>query len=363
MTAQMKRALVVAALVGVAVAAALAIRIATTARVSPEATPDSLGPRPVRMLMFSVLDSAGRPVEDVLPEQVRVFDDGVPQAVTLERGPAAVEETGASVQSRQRKSVLVVLDDLHMNQAGMRRVSKLCETLFAALLADDDKVAVIATGPAGLAVDFTTDTAAVLKDLAGTRPIGTPDGDVPRQAESQQDHVALATVYGLVTRLRGVEGQKTILWIGGRYSFDVPSSSDVARLLTSDPFSQQRSEAEPRALEMKLVQLAAAANSVGAVIHAFDVEGDGDDGGRREKETKSALANLAELTGGRSTVGMSDTQRVLPAMRAAADRYYRIAYVPPTAVAEPARHLREMRIVVKRPGLSWDETRWVLAGM
>lgn len=362
MIAPAKRVFVTVAAVAIIAAAALVIRFTTAVRAPLEAPPSSAEARPARTLMFSILDSGGRPIDDLRPEEVSVFDDGVPQVVTLQHGPVAIGEAGAETQAKPRKHVLVVLDDLHMNEAGMRRVPKLCEALFAALLSEKDKVAVIATGPAGLAVDFTTDKAAVLKELSGTSPMGATNVDTARKIESQQDHVALATVYGLVTRLGAVEGQKTILWLGGRYSFDVPSPADVARLLTRDAFSQPHDATEPRALEMKLVQLAAAANAAAAVIHAFDVESNGTEDSRRVEGPRSALASLAELTGGRSTVGLTDTQRGLPAIQAATDRYYRVAYAPRTAVAQP-RHLREVRLVVRRPGLSLDEKRWVLAGM
>ena len=163
---------------------------------------------------------------------------------------------------------LIFIDDLHLDFRNTGRIRDALKTIAAQLLAEDDRFAIISSGPSGVAVDLTSDRELLNGAIRRTTGNALRFSDVlDRNGAAEANYrasIALATVKSLIDAPSLPFGSKALLYISNGYDFEIlPDAAPMPM-----PRGQRTStRAEVRA---QLTELRAAATNASVRVFAID---------------------------------------------------------------------------------------------
>lgn len=353
-----------------------------------------------------ILDASGKPVTDLRPDEVQIYEDGRPRKITNfsyvaaaapERArppsPAAPAAAAPPVRLRPeevRRTVAIVVDDLGLSFQSAYRVRSALRKFVDEQMRPGDLVAVVRTsGGVGALQQFTGDKrqlyAAVeaVKWYPGGREAATPfepvepptpgpkgaeiDAKKKEQNQFRDDVFAVGTLgaIGHVVRgLRELPGRKSVLVISDGFNFyDVDDPARAGR--TARRLQQLIDEAARASVVINTMNATglltispAAADALaedGTSTGARDAEGMNDliNGRGTEIFVKQAgLDLLAERTGGTAVRNTNDLSAGIRRVLDDQQGYYLVGYQPDAATFDPAagRRLHRLSLKVTRPG-------------
>lgn len=352
-------------------------------------------------LDVTVTDKRGKPVSDLRPEEVEIYENGERQQITQFRFVSSSSKRGAPADrlkegipvpgpkglvSREnvRRTIALVVDDLSLSFESTHTVRQALRNFVDTQMQEGDLVAIIRTeGGIGALQQFTSSKeqlyAAIEKirwNLRGRarvgvfRPITEPEavqGDDGRivndesdEDEFREDLFATGTLGALNYIVRGMR--------------DLPGRKSV--MLLSDGFllfrKNSRGFFESTRLLSTMERLVDLANRSSVVIYTTDARGlqpanftaedrmSGQDGvffnralsDRRLEldQTQDALIYLAESTGGLSFRNNNSIRRAIEGMLDD-QSYYLVGYEPDDEIFDPQkRRFNKISVKVSRPG-------------
>jgi VWFA-related protein len=177
---------------------------------SPPLQQPQIEPRPGRLLIDAVVtDTHGMPVLDVRPSELEVWIVGyrIPiETLTIVQPTAGVPT---------RRSMVLLLDDIHVDNAAILRAREAARQFVNALL-PDDRVAVVTLS--GTSMEPTTDRARLLQRIDAY----APHAWAVERLDTMGAHV-LGTISALSRSLASPVGErKAIVAIGPSGLFDTP---------------------------------------------------------------------------------------------------------------------------------------------
>ena len=354
-----------------------------------------------------VTDGSGRPVADLKPEEVQIYEDGRPRKITnfsyiaasagesarpTKPAPAGVGGVPPTMLRPEevRRTVALVVDDLGLSAQSIYFVRRALRKFVDEQMRPGDLVAIIrASGGVGALQQFTSDRRRLYAAIEGVKwygvgrsgttpfePIEPPlpgrlgpvmDAKNAEVSRFREDLFAVGTLGAIsyvVRGLRDLPGRKSVLVISDGiriYDADDPTRSDrVAR---------------------KLRQLVDQANRASVVIHTMNASGmqtlpasavdaltDNTSSGARAPDkmgelvtdrlneifdTQSGLSLLAESTGG---VAVHNNNDLSAGIRQALDDqkgYYLIGFRPDESTFDPKtgrRLFHRLSVKITRPG-------------
>lgn len=215
-----------------------------------------------------VKDQQGRFVPDLTVDEFRVYEDGVPQNLTLftpwvggralgnlaaASGPVAIAPKMEGLvlpQSRPKQDAsgrlfIVFIDDLHLQPSDTPRVKDLLKKVRDTLVHDNDLVGFVSTGTSSVSFDPSYDYGHRRFDAAIEKVMGSApsiddfiDGALNESTQGQgpqnvrfNAHVAFRTAYELLDQLSAVtDRRKAFVYISSGYHFNPFSQSRLSRI-------------------------------------------------------------------------------------------------------------------------------------
>ena len=219
-----------------------------------------------------VRDEKGNFVPDLRPEDIEVYEDGVPQtlsSMTVVTGGRVYNPMAAPVAAApegiilpQKRTVndvsgrifLFFVDDQHLQFGNTSRVRELFKKISKELVHDGDLFGIVSSGPSSIQVDMTYDKRLIDEaankmtgnELKPTEIIQSSGGPGGPSEIRYRAHVAFSTMNDALKNLEQVHNRrKALVWVSDGYDF---APYQDARLGTMDPNSpfEQNSIAQAR---------------------------------------------------------------------------------------------------------------------
>lgn len=352
-----------------------------------------------------VLDSKGKRVTDLRPDEVEMIEDGKTQKITnfsyVSLGPTATKQERSTTKAvdvapappvrlrpeQVRRTIALMVDDLGLSFESVNRVRSALKKFVDEQMQPEDLVAVLRTGGGmGALQQFTSDKrllhaaidrvrwnpngratispfAPLESGPAGSTSVGPPQpGDVTEDLNQfRQDVYAVGTLGALSYVVRGLTelpGRKSVVLF-----------SDGIQIFSSgDPYGSQR-------ILTALRHLTDLANRASVVIYTMDARGlqylgltaqDSTSGMSTEQveqqlsdrrfnffESQSGLHYLAVRTGGIPIRNTNDVNGAIKQVLADQEGFYLIGYQPDASTFSPVRgrtQFHQISLKVKRPG-------------
>jgi VWFA-related protein len=356
-----------------------------------------------------VTDGDGRPVTDLKPEEVRIYEDGRPRKITnftyipadnVERAVASRRATSADATTPPpvrlrpedvRRTIALVVDDLGLSFQSTHFVRRALRKFVDEQMRPGDLVAIIRTsGGVGALQQFTSDKRQLYAAIEGLKwypggrsgmspfePIEPPKpgGAFGAQLDAKNEELkkfredlftvgTLGAISHVVRGLRELPGRKSVLVI-----------SDGFRIFNSDDTTRDGRAAQ------KLRQLIDQAGRASVVIHTMNASGlqtlppnssdalaDNTSTGARSAEGMGELISsrsadifdaqtgmnlLAEKTGGTAVRNSNDLSAGIRRVLDEQKGYYLIGYQPDEVTFDPKagrRLFHKLSVKVTRPG-------------
>jgi VWFA-related protein len=341
-------------------------------------------------LEVRVADARGQPVLDLAREDFAVSVGGRPAEVLHASPPADAPEPGS------RRSLLVLIDELHLRPAMRERALRQLEGFLVSRLARGDRVLLTAfdgalRGVSPLGADagdlrkalqtVRAGTAALRAErLRATAAAGGPGGALARaeRARAVADldahaRASLAALEELTRAAAGLDGSKALLYVGGWLGLDPDRGAEslpdrglqveVAIEPDGRELAQDRASIQyrisppvfgspPRTAAPRLAPLLAAAQAYGVALYACALEPSlGEEGPGATLSRRGLglepLGRLASGSGGALLAGV-DLAPPLAHLGRRLSEGYRLA----ASVADLADGVdHPLRVAVRRPGL------------
>lgn len=352
-----------------------------------------------------VLDSKGKRVTDLRPDEVEMIEDGRTQKITnfsyVSLGPTATKQERSTTKAEDavplppirlrpeqvRRTIALMVDDLGLSFESINRVRSALKKFVDEQMQPEDLVAVLRTGGGmGALQQFTSDKrllhaaidrvrwnpngratispfAPLESGPAGSTSVGPPQpGDVTEDLNQfRQDVYAVGTLGALGYVVRGLTelpGRKSVVLF----------SDGIQIFSSSDPYGSQR-------ILTALRRLTDLANRASVVIYTMDARGlqylgltaqDSTSGMSTEQveqqlsdrrfnffESQSGLHYLAARTGGIPIRNTNDVNGAIKQVLADQEGFYLIGYQPDSSTFSPVKgrtQFHQISLKVKRPG-------------
>ena len=405
-------------LVGLALAAGVAVLAAGEARPAAQAAPAAPQDPPqqptfrvaVDLVTTDVIvrDQRDQFVSDLKPEEFEVYEDGVKQEIVslvLTHGgrvfnvqappPAAAPEGIILPPARPTNDAagrvfLIFIDDLHLDFRMTPRARDLMQRMLRNLVHDGDMFGIVSTGTSSISEQLTYDRQVLEAAVSRVTGSGLRPEDVIKGMQSGQGselryraHVAFSTAYQLMRNLESLRNRrKAVIYISSGYDFNPFETSRLkyqAELYglsadeQIDPFNgaQNPNTFAEADLVRELAELTRAANRANATFYTIDPRGliAGQDLGDEQvdtaewqnhiRETQDSLRVLAEQTGGIAVVNQNDFDKALKRIDAETSDYYVLGYY--STNPDPLKRTRRIEVKTLRDGVQvWSRTSYTL---
>ena len=298
-------------------------------------------------------------VRDLSREEVRVLDNGVEQPLVAFEFIDHLAPDSHSKGVRTAQEYVLVLDDLGIAPRLTKASADVARFLLGAL-EEDDRLAIVNTGPHELVQQLTTDRAAaraLIGKFRGQKGVRRGSG-----AQVCHDTTVLLSVVRNVAKALEAEAsaRRAVLVVseGHRIFMETPAAGridicDEARVAYESVVAAAAVSnvaiygIDPRGLE---APIPAYGTSFGDAV-----VGAGQEASHRADRMASryfgSLGLMAEATGGRLTTDRNDLVANIPLMLRDSRQYYRIAYLQPAVPAEERDVVRRIQVKVSRPGV------------
>ena len=358
-----------------------------------------------------VTDKNGKPVTDLKPQEIQIYEDNRPQKIThfsyitSDNADAALAKPAPPDKRRinvptvvlrpsdVRRTIAVVIDDLGLSSQSIYFVRRALKKFIDEEMQPGDLVAIIRTsGGIGALQQFTSDKRQLYAALEHIKWYGTGrsgvdafapltpptpgafgaqiDEKIKEQNEFRDDMLAVGTLGAVSYVIRGLEdlpGRKSILLI-----------SDGFKMSLSEPLTREagmeKNSSNDRTLK-NLQNLIDQASRASVVIYTMDARGIqtlgltaadntsslsqqqllGQRPTRRDTlyDTQAGLAYLAEETGGIAIRNSNDLSAGIRRVLDDQKGYYLIGYRPDQSTFDPKtgrRSFHHLTLKVTRPG-------------
>src|SRR5947209_6332013 len=358
-----------------------------------------------------VTDKNGRPITDLKPQEIQIYEDNRPQKIThfsyitSDNADAALAKPAPPDKRRinvptvvlrpsdVRRTIAVVIDDLGLSSQSIYFVRRALKKFIDEEMQPGDLVAIIRTsGGIGALQQFTSDKRQLYAALEHIKWYGTGrsgvdafapltpptpgafgaqiDEKIKEQNEFRDDMLAVGTLGAVSYVIRGLEdlpGRKSILLI-----------SDGFKMSLSEPLTREagmeKNSSNDRTLK-NLQNLIDQASRASVVIYTMDARGIqtlgltaadntsslsqqqllGQRPTRRDTlyDTQAGLAYLAEETGGIAIRNSNDLSAGIRRVLDDQKGYYLIGYRPDQSTFDPKtgrRSFHHLTLKVTRPG-------------
>ena len=358
-----------------------------------------------------VTDKNGRPITDLKPQEIQIYEDNRPQKIThfsyITSGNVDAVLTKSAPPDKRpsdmpsvrlqpsevRRTIAVVVDDLGLSSQSIYFVRRALKKFIDDEMQPGDLVAIIRTsGGIGALQQFTSDKRQLYAALEHIKWYGTGrsgidpfaplvppsagafgaliDEKIKEMDELRDDMLAVGTLGAVSYVIRGLEdlpGRKSILLI-----------SDGFKMNISEPLTRQagmeKNSSNDRTLQ-KLQRLIDQASRASVVIYTMDARGlqtlgltaadntsslsqqqiEQQSQSRRGDlyDTQAGLAYLADETGGIAIRNNNDLSRGIRRVLDDQKGYYLIGYRPDQSTFDPKtgrRAFHHLTLKVTRPG-------------
>lgn len=350
-----------------------------------------------------VTDRDGRHVTDLGPGDFEVVQNGLPRPVTHVTyvrttaagvAPSETATSAAAAPAKAPRTLVFLVDSLHLSQQAMNSTRKLVASAPAWGLGDGDLVAVSDTrhiAQAGL--KFVSNSAAVADaagalrfnvsyqgspgDVLANRSTVTPHSDAMETSHLSAANAAssLRTLTDCIAALRQLPGRKAIVFFSEGFVAK-PASAEAGAQLAYDTRGMLEGLYRDTNVEAALRRVIDMANRASVVLYAVDPSGLNTSGlnaagtaafndpptlpqalarGTRDRETRYAgLLDLAEPTGGLVVSGTNNLDGGLERILNDQSGYYLVGYEPDEKTFTRTKNVAEfhkVKIKVRRDGL------------
>jgi VWFA-related protein len=360
-----------------------------------------------------VTDRAGRSVGDLGPEDFEVVEGGRKRQVTHVTFVRPSDHVGGALG---RRTVVFLVDDLHLGQRGIAETRDLLSSFARKHLAPTDLVTVAkASEVTAKGLQFTSGAAAIEAAAQGIRysrrslaedavPVriardsdssslqrGTHDESVLPLVTSESDTLEIArmasrsvvALKAVVDALRGLPGRKAVVFVSEGFVSVLPRSADEAGRIRSETFGALDGVYGDFTLKGAVRGVNDLANRASVVVYGIDPTGPGqvtnaikngidsmtltEDfsapatftsaaiGGRQREARQNGLFDLAVPTGGLVWRDTFNFDRGLERILADQSGYYLVGYEPDAqtfARIGGAAAFHDVAVKVRRKGLS-----------
>ena len=378
---------------------------------APPATPANAAPQPtapapapqvfseqvlvnVVNLDVYVADSKGHPITDLKREDFQVLEDGKPVEVTnfynnaggstnANASPAAVAAAGKSRPEEQRLSLVVFVDDVNTEGQFRNRILESLTGFLQRELAPGDRVMLVRYQTSvDVRRSFTTDLGQIERDIAALEKLSAHghDEEIFRQANEEireasaisfgtgcdqaleqtvktyadsQNHLldsALRALDSVVSAIAPVPGRKAVLYVGDGFSAN-PGSTGFQKLASCLKGTVISGFVSARTYDSRarFDEVTGHASRNRVAFYTMETSAHDATGleARDDVDNQESLRRLAEGTGGRAILEVSDPRLALSLLADDLGNYYSLGYRP-TRAADGVDHKIEVK--VKRSG-------------
>lgn len=322
------------------------------------------------VLDVRVVDTKGKFVSGLKPEDFLILEDKTPQHIRNFEGPAShtmpstgemlVNSTADLAKIGSAPVNVLVVDELNTafgdSARAQQAVKKFLEaqpeilpvpTLFLAVGAR--KVSVLH--------DFTQSRAELLASMKGhitdidARAL---NNELAGGSTSAPDGFAktLGALSQVASSVRGIPGHKNVIWIGEGFdnAYDLTSASDSDAQIIADAVKLVTS----RMLDARMSLSTIDAIGVDALAPEENVDAEATSGSGPSSVTDFtqdvSFDGLALSTGGTVVHGRNDLEKLVSEDAGDAGEYYTLTYAP-TGASDAAQEYRNIRVVMKNPAL------------
>lgn len=269
------------------------------------------------------LDRGGAPVLDLKPAEFEVWINGY-------QIPIETVTFVAPAQSDVKRTVVLLLDDMAMNQVGTPRIKEVARR-FVDKLSPGDKMAIVTLN--GAVMENTADRDRLLRAIDTYHVRG-----FPMRIDDAGQHV-LKTVAGLSRQLAELSpGRKAIVALGAGWIFDTPI-----------PPPQLSRDLRP-----EWVDAMRATASAHVSLYVIDP------GGVGSRHVNSGGIGFARETGGHAFINTNDLRGAVDRIWSELGTYYVLSVQDPP-IGRKAE-LRELEVKVLRRGVTARARRGILPG-
>lgn len=387
-------------------AALIAVSVSAQDVPKPTSTPEDVVKITTSLVQVdvTVVDKDGRPIRDLKPNEIRIFENGKEQAVSGLTFVAGTQPAGDSKADRAkspsapllygkklapnevRRAIAIVVDDLTFSFQSVSYVRDMLRRFVDRQMEDGDLVAIVRTGSSmGALQQFTSDKrqlyAAIDRihwNALGNGRLGTfsqtdpkfPFGttgdersvdDITNENSKYRENVfatgSLGSLNYVIRGMRDLPGRKSVLMVSeGFRLFDrdpdgTTSSNQVMESVRRITDSANRAAVvvytvDPRGLQIPMLE--AADNTMYWTPEDRDKEVEARFAQLRD--TQDGLQYLAQETGGFAIINnnglSSGIRRILDDQS-----YYLLAYTPDDATFDPQKvRYNKIEVKVDRPG-------------
>jgi VWFA-related protein len=337
-----------------------------------------------------VSDKAGRPVTDLTPADFEVVEGGRKRTVTHVSYVQTSEHRGDALG---RRTIVFLVDDLHLSQRGIAETRDLLSTFARSHLAPSDLVTVARASDVGAkGLQFASGAAAIQAAAEGirysrvslaqdaltprvsldgandgvdrrifagsVRPWVSPESDTLEA--SRMAARSVVALKGVVDALRGLPGRKAVVFVSQGFVSDLPSLADQAGRFRRDTFGSLDGVYGDVTLRAAVRGVNDLANRASVVVYGLDPTGPAHaasssglglpsmggvgeapglatftsaaiSGARQREVRQNGLIDLAVPTGGLLVRDTFDHARGLERILADQSGYYLVAYEPDAA--------------------------------
>ena len=220
-----------------------------------------------------VRDEKGNFVPDLRPEDIEVYEDGVPQtlsSMTVVTGgrvynpmsaPIAAAPEGIILPTKRTVSdvsgriFLFFVDDQHLQFGNTSRVRELFKKIAKELVHDGDLFGIVSSGPSSIQVDMTYDKRQIDEainkmtgnELKPTEIIQSGSGPGGPSEIRYRAHVAFSTMSDGLKNLEQVHNRrKALVWVSDGYDFAPFKDARYGTMDTNSPFEQNQARMSQR---------------------------------------------------------------------------------------------------------------------
>lgn len=318
-----------------------------------------------------VTDRNGKPIRDLTVGEFDVIEGGRRQAISifqqvqvppyassLRHPLPGTNDIGTNDFSAETRTIVLVLDDLHIDVRRTTAVRKIIRQLIERYIAPNDLVAVTTTsGRAQFVQDFTTDKSRILQVADRVSGLKPPFGSFLDAVHDAR--AAMGTISNLADHLAEVRARRiAILFISEGRDYNIynptdPKAMDVVRATERAIDALKRASITLYAIDPRGLAPVEEAEPEGLRAPPTPASGHGlrtpvtaPDARERLRLSIDNLRQMAESTGGFAAVNSNDYERAFERIVEAVGSYYVLGYYPSELAREG--QFRRIEVIVRR---------------
>jgi VWFA-related protein len=330
-------------------------------------------------LDLRVVDEKGAFVRGVVKDELRVFEDGVEQAVSTlsmvelpaadTAAPAWPSDVATNASFANGRVYLLLLDDLHIHELRAVTVRQLARRFVEQYTTPADRIAIATASGIGLTSQhFTNNRTDLVAAIDQFKPRTLPEGivddlpqfagvraegpaDAPKPTRDSKEVLPLQWLLSSVDWLSTIPDRRKAMVFISEGVLDRSSDPDVEGTLREITSAASRAN-----VAIYSVDAHGLPSAPSGAVKPVDVDDGNDVFSDRRRRLEAGLATLAEQTGGASVIRSNGFDALFERVVADSSAYYVLGY---TSTHPPGRRPRQVEVRISRPGLAVHSRRAV----